>query len=435
MGFTPVVLSFAVLAVLVGVIWVLSKLSIFPNSNLQSDLCGYVITEDLTLDQDIFCPANSLGQLPREATMSFVFFTEGSDVTLDCRGHSIISEGGTGLIVEHGKNITLKNCRFEGLDFTVRAVESANLQILDSTASVKIGGVMIANGEHSIIRGNAIRGSAEKAKWGIEIIGGRDSTIEKNILSNFALSGINFYSSQDFKVVNNEIQNIGDTGIGIFSKDDRPVSSNGLISENLIEHVQNVGAIEIMHSSSDLRITKNKIDNAHSAMYIYKPLPDSPIKDITFSQNHIKRVFWPFTLIDCQDVRIEGNFVAQSSGGGLFSIKDVSGIRITKNSFELNKGGLIIQKNTEDVQFTDNSFVSHFGSFLRMGEKPENYDFSRNYWDGCPQPSRFEGIDFPKDLNPVIREKGNTDYYNVQISNDSKNGQSVCIDKVKISSK
>ena len=404
-GYTQVALSVAVLAIVIGVIWALPNLSFFEGSQGRSDLCGYVLSEDLLLDKDIFCPADSLENLPRENIEPFIFYTESSDVTIDCRGFAIRSEGGIGLVAEHGKNITLKNCRFEGIDLAIIARDTDGLQVLDSVAKVNVGGVQIANGINSIVKGNDIQGADNNAKWGIEIIQGRETTIEKNTLSTFRLSAINFYSSRNFKVLNNRILKIGDTGIGIFSKDGHPASSDGLIIDNRIEQVQNVGAFEVMHGSSNLMIAQNEIDNARAALYAYKPLPDSPMRNITFSNNRVTRTLWPVTLKDCREIRIEGNTFAQSSGGGLITIKNTADVKITNNLFELNNGSVTLEKSNEDIYFTENSFVSHFGLFFRIDETPTRFDLSKNHWDGCAQPSGFKGVDFPKALNPVFLDK------------------------------
>jgi len=397
----PVIIALSVFLLLVLLLWQMEKQG-FLSTIKSHNLCGHVIQNDLILNEDIICLKESLGALPREVEERFVFFTQTSGITIDCRGHFIQSEGGVGVFIEKGKGIKILNCNFIGNEKGIFGKKADSLFIRNTRATALLGGIKIVESDGVQIENCTINGMGEDPKWGMEFIGATNLKVENSDIKEFRYSGINLYGSENFEITKNNISTINDTGIGFFERDQYPTTSKGKITKNSFRWINNVGAFEVMHGAFDLLIEGNKIVKSKSAIYIYQEGKNGKVRDIIFKNNQVSGVYIPFTIHDGKNIRVLGNRFEKSNGAGIFSVKNSDDIEITQNTFLFNNGPGVVEKGVRNLSFSHNILKKHFGHFIKVEDGAGNRDFRHNYWDGKPDASRFAGLNYPRDITPYL---------------------------------
>lgn len=189
--FTRVALSASVLAV--AAVWT-------PAARGAATLCGSVVTDDLTLDQDLTCPADGL--------------IVGADgVRIDLDGHSITGAGtGVGITVTGHAGVTIFG---DGTIATFRTAvqigESRDVVIKDTVLAENVDGVDVMQGSRGItikanefdtnsVRGVMLRSGVTDVevknntftgnRIGMLVNGPTNAIVKANFISSSLLAGI-----------------------------------------------------------------------------------------------------------------------------------------------------------------------------------------------------------------------------------------------------
>lgn len=416
-NYWPILTSILVLLTVIGVVWMIPRMGILEDSADQEMTCAKELTGNLMLENPLTCrhfessPDTAERYMLRIAT---------DNVILDCNGQTLTGQGDIGVLVDKAKNVTIRNCPMIGFDYAVKARHADKLVLENIEAKVGVIGFEIAQSRDVKVVGDILAGVGEKARAGIDSIGCERIVIEKCVIENFTHSGINFYSTREFQVTNNNIRLVNDTGVGFFQRENHGPTQNGVISENRISDIKNVGAFEVMEGVMNLEFSKNTISNAHSALFVYKKNKTETIQNIAFSENEVTGTFGAFSLSDCENVIIKKNRV-KNIAGGMVTIENAADIKVLGNRFVMAKGGVVIKGKSDKIAFSGNLIDKGFGKLLAVEKLPRVYDFSRNYWNGCPQRANFNGISFPKDINPIL----------ISFEGDAQGGVYTMVDKDK----
>lgn len=204
--------------------------------------CG-IVSEDCTLTEDI------------NATDDCISI--GDDyVTLDCAGHSIISESGSGessggIIVSSRQGVTVRNCNISGFTYGIESIKSKNnaftsnnvseceygIAMEDENGSTvssnrfyeTTGGVIVL-GSNNTISGNTIR----YAEDGIGLEGSNDNLVSGNNISDAYSAGIVLLMSENDNVTGNNVSYGSEAGIIVMFADNLDISQNRMNNNELI---------------------------------------------------------------------------------------------------------------------------------------------------------------------------------------------------------
>jgi parallel beta-helix repeat protein len=178
------------------------------------DLCGTLVTRDLTLDHDLVCSADGL--------------VVGADgIRIDLNGHTIAGSGiGTGFVVVGRSDVTIANGVIRNFAVAVRMNTSTGIIIrhiqfvqngegIDAQAgsvgnTVKdnlfqghtIRAIMLRSGSSdNDVKNNAFIGN----RIGVLVFGGTDSDLKDNLVSGSSLAGIRFNVAATGNVVKDNV--------------------------------------------------------------------------------------------------------------------------------------------------------------------------------------------------------------------------------------
>ena len=119
--------------------------------------CGDTVTSDYTMASDLG-PCSSHGLI-----------IGADDITLDCGGHSITGDGGTGNIgisFNSRTGVTIKNCRLSGFGYGIYSANSNSSTLTDIDASYNSqSGIRLSAGSSSNVLANITAGG--NAQYGI----------------------------------------------------------------------------------------------------------------------------------------------------------------------------------------------------------------------------------------------------------------------------
>lgn len=184
---TPVITALMLLAVLGLIVWVIPRTDIFVQPATGS-LCGKTLQTGLVLDHDLACSDRELGKTAQNE--SYMMRITASDVVLDCQNHKLHGQGGVGVLVKDADNVTIKNCRFTGVEKGVAATNTEGLKIIDSTFTPSLGAIEVDGGKNTRIAGCQMDGSNPTTKWGMKFYDCSATSVENNTLEGFRIERV-----------------------------------------------------------------------------------------------------------------------------------------------------------------------------------------------------------------------------------------------------
>jgi parallel beta-helix repeat protein len=193
-----------------------------------------------------------------------------NNVTLDCRGFSILGSGSNAGVKIDGKdNVVIKDCHINNFYYGVEALNSVGTKIIESNniESNTFYGVYLHNSNQTLIDSNDITDDNN----GIYQINSFATNVTNNTINlHRKFYAVYSYGSDLLAVENNTM---GQNYHGVYLVN----SDNSLILNNTITDSDKYN-IFIQTTSTDANITKNTIERAQYGLYI-KSSSDSPIID------------------------------------------------------------------------------------------------------------------------------------------------------------
>ena len=284
----------------------------------------------------------------------------------------IIGEGNTILDGENkyeiftisGKNITIKNIRFQNAGYSalndfasIKLIDATNVLLDGNTILNSYFAIHISNSTFCTIRGNTITGNpASEQMTG---------------------NGIHLWKCNHALIENNHIQGHRD---GIYFE----FVTESVIKKNLSEKNIRYG-LHFMFSSSDHYIQNTFRNNGAGVAVMYS-------KKVVMEQNHFEENWGPsaygILLKEITDGFVTNNTFLKNTVG--IYMEGSSRMEIQKNIFNGNGWAIKVQASCDDNNFHDNNFNGNSFDVATNGSVSLN-KFYNNYWD------KYEGYDIDKD--------------------------------------
>lgn len=210
--------------------------------NAATVQCGDIITEDITLTEDLNCQTDQTA-----------LHVINSDVTIDLNGHTIsgTTGHGIGISIIKSKNVEIINGAILELGVAINAVLSDRL-IIENMEFTQVGAanvikssdnVVISNntyydltdgidllgkGNH-LIKNNKFIGLSQEA---IELRFSSGNIISNNKLSDIYFTGIRLFGTMETNIIGNTLTDMGFTSIQLENSPNNVVKNNYLDSGN-----------------------------------------------------------------------------------------------------------------------------------------------------------------------------------------------------------
>jgi parallel beta-helix repeat protein len=347
--------------------------------------CGTSLSENGVLTSAIYC-----GLTDEE----FAIEIASSGVTFDCQGHTIYlaeDKDIKGILARGVDDITIKNCRIEGGTTGISLMDVQGGRVTGNRIfETENFGILGDDLNGFTIDGNEVKNTANLINC-IEIFDSKDGAISENEVSGCG-SAIDLYGSRDISIKGNKVFNIGDTGLGFFDNNDA-VTSDVIIEGNDVSECGNIGAVEIMWGSHHLTFKENDFHDSANGIQVYDGNP-SMMHDLVVESNQFRGNGTGILVLgDTYTISVRGNEFSGNDTALVF--ENATDIEIYENTIDSGEEG---RKNNaemlglslvEDVLFNHN-LISGYEVFL-SSISGQSVDLSENYWDGCPQLSRFGG--------------------------------------------
>lgn len=286
-------------------------------------------------------------------------------VTLLGEGNTILDGNNkTELITISGKNITVKNIRFQNAGYSalndfasIKIIDASNILLEQNTISNSYFAIHISNTSYCSIRNNRITGNPKSEQLtgnGIHLWKSNHALIENNYISGHR-DGIYFEFVTESTIRNN-------------------------FSENNIRY-----GLHFMFSHSDNYISNTFKKNGAGVAVMYS-------KKVIMTGNHFEENWGPsaygILLKEITDGTISNNIFLKNTVG--IYMEGSSRMEIQKNAFKNNGWAMKVQASCDDNNIHHNNFNGNSFDIATNGTMMLN-KFFNNYWD------KYEGYDINKD--------------------------------------
>ncbi len=303
---------------------------------------SFNITGTQQVNLTLGCGALSLNNtLSGNVTALGTCFTfEDDNLTLDCRGYTVIGNGsGSGVNATGRKNLVIKNCNFQ--NFTV--------------------GINFTKTNYSTILNNSVWNVSQV---GIALATSNSSNISSNTLYNSSSNGLYAYHSDNNSILFNNVYNNSNNGVFIFSSANNTVSSNNV--------TYNFGNGVLVDGGSGNTVSSNILrNNSDDSIRVQGSTSGN-----TFSYNNISSSFRGIRLFQAHNNVISSNNISNITQFGIqFSYSNNNTARFNNVSFCIMDGINGIYNTYSNVSY--NRFFNNSRYGMRESES-SNGTFSNN---------------------------------------------------------
>ena len=224
-----------------------------------------------------------------------------SNVTLDCKGHTLSGKAPFGLEIQNISDVTIKNCRIKGVFHGFNVGEVKGLLIKGGGVIAEMNGMHVINSTDMTIENLEIKSYSTPPKgYGIEVKSTTNLLVKNCRIENFD-QGLLLYDTTTFLIKENTISNIIETGIGTFQMGIGKPTGLGAITNNDISNT--LMGLEIHTGSFNIILERNRVTKSNFGIKMddeYGTDRYSPVFNILYLENDFSQNS-QFSAIDIYD--------------------------------------------------------------------------------------------------------------------------------------
>ncbi|MEH6943686.1 nitrous oxide reductase family maturation protein NosD [Bacillus sp. JJ722] len=303
---------------------------------------------------------------------------------------SVIDRAATGDVIKLKKG-TYKGSLLIKKSITLEGEEGA---VIDGEEK---GHVITIAADRVSIKGLTIQKSGlKKNDSAIYVKGGRDSTIENNIIHE-VMYGIYVQDGERHHIINNNIRSYAvhfskrGSGIHLFNGKGHEIKNNTIVQVQdglYLDHTKDINVKEnkVIGSrygfhfmfSKDIQIEKNELQSNITGLMIMDSSDIEIIENTVNDQFHVRG--FGVLIYDSKSILLKSNEIKQNSTG--LSLEKTIDVQINRNIISGNQVGLEFIGENENNTFTENNFIGNVvQSKITHNKMQLDNGVRGNYWD------------------------------------------------------